>query len=59
MGELKEIGILLSELLIRFALFPCANSLREVFEPEPILGVEEEEEELPMSGSSRRINEQM
>lgn len=27
-----EIGILLSELLIRFLLFPCANALRQIFE---------------------------
>ena len=60
---IMEIGILLSELLIRFALFPCANALRQVFEssaePSPLSTRREMEQQQMCDGNDNLITVQI
>jgi hypothetical protein len=57
----QEIGILLTELIIRFVLFPCANALRKVFEAngEEEEEIEEHQQQQPMIMIERRFTDEM
>lgn len=52
---IMEIGILISELLIRFVLFPCANFLRQIFESEKKFDIDEYDRDHHCSMRMRKV----